>query len=213
MNISPAYIEAAQAGIADALKTATVSPDVAAPTYTLGLQAVRNCSASKGSEPESVLSACYIIGSIHDQGIHDLMKVVNPGVAAAQRVAFLLELSSFKTASTGITEATKREVASACDDILLAFHATVMADQAVHLHSLLEKCFAQLLQAKGKESKQRSTIKALLEAKARADGSRRRVEDSRAQAEKLIQVLGKQLGLEEKSSDVISQITTVSDEH
>lgn len=220
MNASATYIEAAQAGVADALKTAAVS-GVAPPSYTLGVQAVRNrgyksrCN-SKYKEADPTLSACYILGSIHDKGIENLMKVVNPFNQREQRMDSLLQLPNF-TANGDSIASTKRKVAEACDDILLSFHATVMVDKSLHLQSLLENCIGQLVQAKENEKhalelskKQRQTIKALLESSSRTEERRCRVELSRVDSEKLVHVLAAQMNLEEKSSAALSPTSSVS---
>jgi len=213
MNTSTEYIEACESGIAEALKTAAIAGEVLPQTHTLGLQAIRNSGyqsrkASNGNQHENINSACYILGSIHDQAIQDLMKVVNPSNPAEQRVAFLLQLSSFTTVKAGVTATMKRKVAEICDDILLAFNASAMTDHSVRLQSMLENCYGQLLQSKENEKKGRATIKALLESKARAEESRRRAEESRVNSEKLIKVLAAQLDLDEKSNSALMTMPT-----
>lgn len=220
MSTSPTYIEAAQAGIADALKTAAVY-GVTPPSYTLGLQAVRNCgyetqANSKKDHSDAILSACYILGSVHDQGMQDLMKDVSPINPREQRIASVLQLSSF-AAKGDIAAPLKKKAAGICDDILLSFHATIMADRSAHLQSLVENCFAQLVQAKegGKKAletaeKQHTTIKSLLETNARVEESRRRAEKSRVSSEKLVHLLAAQIDLDEKTSALLPTTRSVS---
>lgn len=229
MNTSPAYIEAAESGIVDAMKATpvvTCGTGDAPPAFTLGLHAVRNCRYQKSNRPskenqqDPILSASYILGSIHDQAMQELTKIVNPSNPAEQRIAALLQLSSFTAANGDVTGTMKRKVAEICDDILLAFHATAMAEQSVQLQSMVENCFAQLLQSKENEKKalevakkQSVSIKNLLESKARTDESRRRAEESRLNSEKLIKILAAQLDLEEKSNTALVTIPTVPNEN
>lgn len=203
MNTSPIYIQAAQAGIEDARAYTTATAGNASHNaYTLGLRAVRDCGyqankASKNADPTS--AACYIIASIPDDSIHSLLKTVNPSVPYENRIAALLNLPGFKSC-TDVKGAMKRKAAETCDDILLTFDGSMADAEAVKLQALLDTCHSQLLQAQdgarkslAKSNKKSAAIKALLEAKARAEDSRRRAEESRVASENLIQTLGGQL--------------------
>jgi len=209
MNTSTIYIDAAQAGITYARKFAATTGGIASKkTYTLGIEAVRTCGyqAQEAKKHAAISAACFVLGSIDDDGITALMKEVYPSIPTETRISAILNLSAFKS-STDVEATMKRKAAEACDDIILAFHGTIAEKESAKLKSLVDNCYNELQKAQEnaknalENSNQRSrTIKGLLESRACAEESRRRAEASRVHSENLIQVLGAQLVVDDKST-------------
>lgn len=212
------YIDAAQAGITDARKCSATTQGIGSKkTYTLGLEAVRACGyqAQKvRNKHDAVSAACFVLGSIDDDGIAALMKEVNPSIPTETRISAILNLPAFKS-STDVKATMKRKAAEACDDILLAFHGVIAEKESAKLKSLVDKCYSELLQAQENaknalenSNKRSRTIKGLLESRACAEESRRRSEASRVHSENLIQDLVAQLVVDDKAHGALSATTT-----
>lgn len=158
MNTSSVYIRAAELAVVDAVKSLPADKRFGRATYSFGLDAVRDCGykttrvtlsnqgRNDNNDNDPVVSACYIVASIPDHEIVQLLTTVNPGIPSEQRIRSLMNSTAFKARVTKYAAAMKRKIASISADILLSFASRALLKRTAHLQMTLDYRSRELTQ-------------------------------------------------------------------
>lgn len=229
MNTASLYIQAAAEGAFDARNIQHQSgiPSV----YVLGFEAVRNCGYKhrrfapwlihKGRDP--VAAACYLLASIPDAEIMQLLTIVNPNIPVSTCISALVQSASSTFSArlykyfegvTGVKVSTKRKIAEISTDILLSFSYSVVISQSIRLQHELQNCTNVLVRTHGRAEqflgmannlvhelrKKDNAIMALLELQSEAVESRICTGEIHARIDKITDMLAHQSGSKNSSN-------------